>query len=146
MPASTSLGAGVSAVGAKFLSFLISGAFLGVTSVMYLSINVSVVAVTGFTSVSMIFDSMMGIFIAAVLANYVNYSVAVVLGIFTIRMLGTAMVAFGMSSQVRGVMTGVFLLVVLVYSANAGLLEQTRTKKRIAAEANAAYQKFKAAG
>ena len=39
-----------------------------------------------------------------------------------------------------------FLLVVLVYSANAGLLEQTRTKKRIAAEANAAYQKFKAAG
>ena len=75
-----------------------------------------------------------------------GYAVAVVLGIFTIRMLGTAMVAFGMSSQVRGVMTGVFLLVVLVYSANAGLLEQTRTKKRIAAEANAAYQKFKAAG
>ena len=69
-----------------------------------------------------------------------------VLGIFTIRMLGTAMVAFGMSSQVRGVMTGVFLLVVLVYSANAGLLEQARAKKHIAAEANAAYQKSKAAG
>lgn len=52
---------------------------LGVTSVMFLSINVSVVAVTGFTSVSMIFDSMMGIFVAAVLAKYVNYSTAVVL-------------------------------------------------------------------
>lgn len=157
----TTLGANIRAIGAniaisnnagvnidrvKFLSFLISGVFLGVTSVMYLSINVSVVAVTGFTSVSMIFDSMMGIFVAAVLAKYVNYSVAVVLGIFTIRMLGTAMVAFGMSSQVRGVMTGVFLLVVLVYSANAGLLEQARTKKHIAAEANAAYQKSKAAG
>lgn len=151
----TTLGADIRAIGAniaiannagvnidrvKFLSFLISGVFLGVTSVMFLSINVSVVAVTGFTSVSMIFDSMMGIFVAAVLAKYVNYSVAVVLGIFTIRMLGTAMVAFGMSSQMRGVMTGVFLLVVLVYSANAGLIDNIRSQKKIASEANAAYQ------
>ncbi|MDE7011466.1 MAG: hypothetical protein K2O93_09635 [Oscillospiraceae bacterium] len=151
----TTLGADIQAIGAniaiannagvnidrvKFLSFLLSGVFLGVTSVMFLSINVSVVAVTGFTSVSMIFDSMMGIFVAAVLAKYVNYSTAVVLGIFTIRMLGTAMVAFGMSSQVRGVMTGVFLLVVLVYSANAGLIDNIRSQKKIAAEANAAYQ------
>jgi len=156
----TTLGANIQAIGAniaiannagvdidkvKFISFLISGVFLGITSVMFLSINVSVVAVTGFTSVSMIFDSMMGIFVAAVLAKYIDYSTAVVLGIFTIRMLGTAMVAFGMSSQVRGVMTGVFLLVVLVYSANAGLIDSIRSQKKIATQANAVYQNSKAA-
>ena len=89
----------------------------------------------------MIFDSMMGIFIAAVLAKYVNYCVAVVLGIFTIRMLGTAMVAMGMSSQMRGVMTGVFLLIVLVYSANAGLLDGLKKQKAIAQSVNCELKK-----
>lgn len=151
----TTLGANINAIGAniaiannagvgidrvKFLSFLISGFFLGITGAMYLFVNVSVQAVTGFTSVALIFDSMMGIFVAVVLAKYVNYSTAVVIGVFTIRMLGTALVAFGMSSQMRGVMTGLFLLVVLVYSANAGMIERMRTKKAIAREADAAYQ------
>ena len=152
----TTLGTNISAIGAnisiansagvnidsvKFFSFLISGIFLGITAVVFLSVNVSVIAVTGFASCSMIFDSMMGIFIAAVLAKYVNYCVAVVLGIFTIRMLGTAMVAMGMSSQMRGVMTGVFLLIVLVYSANAGLLDGLKKQKAIAQSVNCELKK-----
>ena len=125
----TTLGADIQAIGANIA--IANNAGVNIDRVKFLSFLLSV---------SMIFDSMMGIFVAAVLAKYVNYSTAVVLGIFTIRMLGTAMVAFGMSSQVRGVMTGVFLLVVLVYSANAGLIDNIRSQKKIAAEANAAYQ------
>lgn len=128
--------AGVDIDKVKFKAFLISGFFTGITSILYISTNVSVIATYGFQSVSIIFDGMMGIFVAGVLAKYINYSICVIIGIVTIRMLSSGLVALGMSSQMRSVMTGAFLFVVLTYSANAGLLSRIKAKKQIAAEAN----------
>lgn len=128
--------AGVNIDSVKFKSFLISGFFTGVTSILYMSQNVSVTAVYGFQSVGIIFDGMMGIFVAAVLSKYINYSIAVLIGIFTIRLLSSGLVALGLSSQLRSVMTGVFLFVVLTYSANSGLFARIKEKKLLAAEAN----------
>ena len=152
----TTLGANMRAIGAnisiannaglnidrvKFLSFVISGVFMGVASIIYLSMNVTVNAVYGFQSCQIIFDGMMGIFLAGVLQKYIHYDFAFLIGIFTIRMLGSGLVAMGMSSEVRSIMTGVFLFVVLTYSANSGLLESIRSKRKLAAEADAEYLK-----
>ena len=79
----------------------------------------------------------MGIFVSGVLSKYINYSVSVLVGIFTIRMLSSGLVALGLNAQMRTISTGVFLFVVLVYSANAFLPEELKRKKRIAAEVNA---------
>lgn len=128
--------AGVNIDRTKFLSFVLSGVFLGIAAIEFLSVNVSVVAVTGFVSAGMIFDSMMGIFIAGVLAKYINYSFATIIGIITIRMLGSGLVACGLSSQVRSIMTGLFLFVVLTYSANAGVLDSIKQKRKNAEDAN----------
>lgn len=135
--------AGVNIDRVKFVSFLITGIFLGVTAVVYISVNVSVIAVTGFSSATMIFDAMMGIFVAAVISRYVDYCFAVVIGIITIRMLSSALVAMGMSSPMRGVMTGVFMFLVLMYSANSGIFDEIKNRKRIAAEANREYEQAK---
>lgn len=156
---STTLGANMRAIGAnikiadsagvnidrvKFISFLLSGFFLGVAGVVYMSTNVSVTAVTGIASVGMIFDGFMGVFVAMVLTKCVNFSAAVVIGTMTIRLLSSGLVACGFSSEIRGILTGVFLFVVIAFSANAGVLDQMKEKKRIAKEADAQYAKMKA--
>lgn len=152
---STTLGADMRAIGAnikiaesagvnidrvKFISFIISGFFLGVAGVVYMSINASVIAVTGFASASMIFDGFMGVFLALVLAKYVNFSAAVVLGTLTIRMMAAGLVACGFSSEIRGILTGLFLFVVIGFSANSGIFEERKAKKEIAEKADAAYR------
>lgn len=152
----TTLGADMRAIGAnikiaqsagvdidrvKFISFLISGVFLGIGGILYMSANVTVTAVTGFASASMIFDGFMGVFVAMVLAKYVNFSASVVIGVLTLRLLSSGLVACGFSSEIRGILTGVFLFVVVCFSANFGLIDQIRAKKEIASEANADYIK-----
>lgn len=154
----TTLGADMRAIGAnikiadsagvdidkvKFLSFIISGVFLGVAGVVYMSTNVSVTAVTGFASAGMIFDGFMGVFVAMVLAKYINFSASVVIGTLTIRMLSAGLVACGFSSEIRGILTGVFLFVVVSFSANSGIINQIRKKKQIAEEADAQFAKMK---
>ena len=150
----TSFGADMRAIGAniriannagtnidkvKLISFILSGLFLGVAGIEYISINVAVIGVTGFASSSMIFDGMMGIFVAMVLVKYIDYNVAVLIGVITIRMLGAGLVACGLSSEMRGILTGVFLFLVMAYSANAGLLDKIKSKKMIAEEADHEY-------
>jgi len=150
----TTLGANMRAVGAnikiadsagididrvKFASFVITGFFLGVAGIIMMSSNVSVAFVSGFASIAMIFDGFMGVFVAMVLTKYINFNVAVIIGTLTIRMLSFGLVTCGFSSEIRGIMTGIFLFVVISYSANAGKIDMIRARKRIAAEADAEY-------
>lgn len=152
---STTLGADMRAIGAnikiadsagvnidriKFISFIITGFFMGVAGVVYLSSCVSVTAVTGFASAAMIFDGFMGVFVAIVLTKYINFSAAVVVGTLTIRMLSSGLVACGFSSEIRGILTGVFLFVVVSFSANSGILKQRNLKREIAQKANEEYK------
>ncbi len=133
--------AGINIDKVKFLSFVLSGLFLGVAGFVQISRSVSVTAVTGFATAALIFDGIMGVFVAQVLNRYINFNVSLIIGTITIRMMGAGLVACGLSSEVRGTLTGVFLFVVLMYSANAGMLEKIRTKKRIAAAADEEYAK-----
>ncbi|MCD7955355.1 MAG: hypothetical protein LUG93_06320 [Lachnospiraceae bacterium] len=154
----TTLGADMRAIGAnikiaesaginidrtKFISFLLSGVFLGVAGIVYMSANVSVTAVTGIASVSIIFDGIMGVFLAMVLMRWINFSASVLIGTFTIRLLSSGLVACGFSSEIRGILTGVFLFAVITFSANASVPEQIREKKRIAGEADMEFSSAK---
>ncbi|MDO4647907.1 MAG: hypothetical protein Q4B26_04590 [Eubacteriales bacterium] len=151
----TTLGADMRAIGAnikiansagvdidkvKFLSFLLSGFFLGVAGIVYMSTNVSVTAVSGIASVAMIFDGFMGVFVALVISKYVNFSASVIIGTLTIRMLSSGLVACGFSSEIRGILTGVFLFGVITFSANADIFEKAKARRQMAAEANMEYE------
>ena len=155
----TTLGANVRAIGAdikiadsaginidrvKFITFIISGLFLGVAGIVHLSINVTVTGVVGFASAGMIFNGMMGIFIAFVLTKYISFNIAVIIGTITIRMLNSGLIACGFSSEIQGILTGVFLLIVVTYSANAGLMDRIKARNLVAEKANAAYTKIEA--
>lgn len=135
--------AGINIDRVKFKSYLMMGLFLGVTAMMYLSSSVQLVSVVGFSSVGMIMDGFMGIFVAAVFARYIDYSFALIIGTITVRILGSGLVACGLTSEMRGVLTGLFLFAVLVYSANAGVPAKLKREREVrdAAIASLAAQK-----
>lgn len=132
--------AGLSPGRTKFKSFLFGGLFLGISAVIYISAKGKVAPVTGMASVTTIFDAMMGIFIGLFLSKYCNMPVGVAIGTFTMKMLTTGLVALGLSTTVRDISQGFFLLIILVISNNQGVFEEIRLRKRRAAEANRKYE------
>lgn len=132
--------AGVDVMKVKFKAFLFAAPFFGITGVLFISQNLSITPAAGMSSVSLIFDSMMGVFIAQFLRRYCKYSFALLIGVFTMRMLGTGLVAMGMSSTIRTIATGVFLLVILCFSSNEGRVDRWRMRRAIGKEAEREYR------
>jgi len=128
--------AGINLDRTKFFSFLLAGLFLGVAAIIFLSVNVTVTAVSNFMSSYIIFDAMIGVFIGVVLSNRISYSFAIVIGILTTRMLSTGLVAIGLSSQARTILTGTFLFVLLAFSANQGRFTAWQKQKQLAKKVN----------
>lgn len=120
----------------KFLSFLYGGIFLGAAAFLYVSENGEVRNVIALGSMSIMMDGFMGLFIAMFLSKYCNMSVAVVIGAFSMKMITNGFVAIGLSSTVRDIVQGAFLLLLLIISANSGFFEKRREDRAFANQAN----------
>ena len=120
----------------KLVSFIFGGVFLGMAAVMDLSTKGMIRPPATMGSVSMIFDAMMGIFIAFFLQKYCNLAIGVVVGTFTMKMLNSGLVSMGLSTTVRDITTGLFLLILLCISANQGKFTEWRNNKEKARLAN----------
>lgn len=121
-------------------SFTISGLFLGVAGAIYLSQNGQIENVTSLSSVAMVMDAMMGVFLSFFLRKFCDQAVALVIGSFTMTSITNGFVALGMSTTVREVTTGLLLLVLLGISANEGRIAKWKADKKRAEEANRKYQ------
>lgn len=130
--------AGVNITRTKFLVFVLGGLFLGVAGALYMASGIRVYAASSMSSISVIFDAMMGVFLANVLSRYSGFSMGLLIGTFTMRLLGTGLISFGLSSTVRAICSGLFLLVIMCYSTNQGRLGAFRARRKIAMEANLA--------
>ena len=116
----------------KLMSFVVGAIFLGVASVLYMSERGEVRNVAAMDSLAIMLDGFMSMFIALFLSRYCDLSIAVVLGTFSMKMLTNGFVALGLSSTMRDVAQGVFLLVLLTISANAGLFERRKADREFA--------------
>lgn len=113
----------------KFLVFTIGGIFLGIGAFLYISNAGEQRNVSAMGSMAIMMDAFMGMFIAMFISRYIDTSIAVVLGTFAMKMLSNGFVAMGLSATVRDIIQGIFLLVLLVISANAGLFERLKADK-----------------
>ena len=125
----------------KFMSYILGAAFLGIGAMLYASSNGEIRNVTTLGSMSIMMDGFMGMFIAIFIAQFCDMSFAVVFGVFAMKMLSNGFVALGMSSTIRDIVQGVILLVLMVISANAGLIENIRSDKAFQKECNELYEK-----
>ena len=119
----------------KFLSFLLGAVFLGLAAALYASDNTELRNVSAMSSMTIMMDGFMGMFMAMFLAKYSNMSIAVVIGTFSMKFLSNGFVAMGLPSTAKDVVQGLILLVLLTISANAGLFERRKANKAYAAEA-----------
>lgn len=113
----------------KFAAFTIGGLFLGIGAVIYMSNTGEQRNVSAMGSMSIMMDGFMGMFIAMFIARFCDMSIAVILGTFTMKMLSNGFVAMGMSATVRDIVQGIFLLILLIISANAGLFDRLKADK-----------------
>lgn len=123
----------------KFWSFTLGAVFLGVAAFLYVSERGEVRNMPAMGSMGIMMDGFMGMFIAMFIARYCDMSISVILGTFTMKMLSNGFVAMGLSATVRDIVQGVFLLILLVISANSGLFERRKADKLFAEECNKAY-------
>lgn len=126
--------AGVDLSRVKFFSFLFGGVFLGVAAILQMSMNVRLYVASSMSSISLIFDPMMGVFIAFFLSKYCGYTIGLLIGTFTMRMLSTGLVSCGLSATARSIVTGFFLLTILCFSSNQGRLEAWKMRKKLKEE------------
>jgi ribose/xylose/arabinose/galactoside ABC-type transport system permease subunit len=124
----------------KFISFVFGGIFLGMAAVMLISMKGMVKASGSMATVSTVFDAMMGIFIGLFLTKYCNLAFGVFIGAFTMKMLNAGLIAVGLSSTVRDITSGLFLLLILGISSNQGRISEFRAKRKRAVLANKAYE------
>lgn len=123
----------------KFLSFLLGSVFLGVGGVLYVSNMGEVRNVATMGSMTIMMDGFMGMFIAMFIAKYCDMTIAIPFGVFTMKMMTNGFVALGVSSTVRDIVQGFFLLILLVIQANSGLFERRKMDAEFRDACNEAY-------
>lgn len=95
-----------------------------------------------FGSVNLIFDAMMGVFIAFFLEKYCNFSIGIIIGALSMNILTSGLVALGLDTTTRDITQGLFLLVLLIFSSNQGVIDAIRNKKRLACAADEKYKEM----
>lgn len=130
------LAAGLNLDKIKFANFTIGGIFLGIAGIIYLSNAGKVENVSALGSMSVMMDGFMGVFLGMLLARWADPSLAVFLGVFTMKILSTGFVAVGISATWKDVVTGAFMLIIMTVSANAALPEAKRLDRLFALEAD----------
>lgn len=130
--------AGVDVVKTKFFTYVVKGVLLGAAGFMFMLSNIKVANPDTLTSFGLIFDALMGTFIAMFLRKYSGMPFGIVVGMFSMKMLTTAMVACGMAATVRSLVTGIFLMILLCVSSNQVKFIEWLGRRRIGKQAAAA--------
>lgn len=132
--------AGIKIEKAKFTSFVLSGLFLGVASALFMSQKTTLFPAFGFSSAAMIFDAMMGVFIAFFLMRYCNFTFGIAIGTLTMQILMFGLISMGISNTTRAIIQGIFLMIVLAFSSNQGKIDEYRNSRRLRIEADQKYE------
>ena len=122
---------GVNISRTRFLTYIIKGILLGCAGFMYMFSNVKLSCPDTMTSFGIVFEALMGIFISNFLARYCGKPFGIVVGVFSMKMLTTALVACGMAATVRSLISGIFLLVLLCVSSNQARVIEWAARKRL---------------
>lgn len=121
---------GVNVPRIKFLTFLVSGAFLGIVSVMQISYTGSAGSQINLTSIMALFRPMMGVIVGLALQSVCNIAVGIFMGELSINVIFVGLIALGLPDTLQNVMLGIFLLIVMIFSSAGISLKQVLSKKK----------------
>lgn len=103
-----------------FQTFLISGIFIGIASILQISYPSSISATMDMGSLSMVFKPMMGVMIGMELLPIIdNLALNIILGELCLSIIFNGLIALGLPSTMQDVVLGAFMLIVMGISANS---------------------------
>ncbi len=110
--------AGVSTKRTAFLCYVVSALFLGVAALLKISIQGSIDTPMYMSSTNIIFNCMLGIYVGLALEQYCNLLIGIFVGNFIMNMLTTGLLSLGLSASLQDTASGVFLLIIMIFTYN----------------------------
>ena len=136
-----SYGAGVAVnIGIKekktvVLAYALSGLFVGAAAYFNTAMEGTIWPTLDAGSVVTAFSCCVPFFIGKFLSRYGNMMIGIVMGALTIAFMNTGLASLGVSSSMQTVINGLFLLAILIISANEARVAEFFENRRIAKEA-----------
>ena len=103
----------------KVLAFVISGAFIGTMAILSISYGSSMVAQTGMASMSRNFVPTMGCFFGVAFKKYGTPLQAIIIGEFVVNIIFYGFIALGAPTAIQNVVTGLALLIIIMFATKA---------------------------
>lgn len=110
--------AGVNTAKTAFICYVVSAIFLGVASLLKISIQGSIDTPMYMSSTNIIFNCMLGIYVGLALEQYCNLLFGVFIGNFIMNMLTTGLLSLGLSASLQDTASGIFLLIIMIFTYN----------------------------
>ena len=122
---------GINSMALKLGTYLVSGVFLGIATLVKVGYQGTALAVTNMQSMTQVFTPMMGVLIGMFIGSC-NPIIGVFIGELTITTVSSGLVAMGIESRLQNVVVGVFLLVFIGLKLNSESLDLKKlfTKKK----------------
>ncbi len=117
-----------------FLMFVMSGAFVGVASLINVSISGQIAAEQYFSSANILFNCMLGFYVGLALIRYCNITVGILIGNFIMTMMSAGLLALGLKSSLQNVAAGLVILVIMIITSNQGRITDYFAMKHRAKE------------
>lgn len=121
----------------KFLCYTVAGFFFGIAAMLQVSYSNAIAVSVSLNSLAMVFKPMMGVLIALELKNiYDNLFVNILVGQLAMAIIFNGFIAAGFPTTVQDFITGLFLLIVMLISANrvpaSDALRRAKMRRRAA--------------
>jgi ribose transport system permease protein len=135
------ISAGINPKKTAFTAIMAGSFFGGLGSVMYIMTSGKASPQLAMASMTLCFDAMMPIFIGMTLQRYVPLPFAIIIGAFTMRMIGTGVLSLGVPSYMQQVVLGVFLILFMGMTLNQNKIFEALDNRKRAAQIMAAMRK-----
>ena len=109
---------GVNTKRTAFLCYAVSSLFLGVAALLKISIQGSIDTASYMSSTNIIFNCLLGIYVGIALEQYCNLLIGIFVGNFVLNLLTSGLLTLGLSSSLQDTASGVFLLIIMIYTYN----------------------------
>lgn len=110
---------GINAKKVYFDSFWIGGIFVGIVGILYISYYSSISANMDMGSLNMVFNPMMGVMIGTEMLVLVdNMALNIFIGEICLSIIFNGLIAMGLPNTMQDVVLGIFMILVMAFSAN----------------------------
>jgi ribose transport system permease protein len=127
--------AGIRVRKTKVLTFVVGGLFLGITSLLQISVSGNVTTQLNLDSGVLLFKPLIGVIIGLQLMPLCNIVIGIFIGSFSLMTIFVGLIAAGLPDTYQNVVLGLFLLIVMFVSQNQKIFKNLLKHKTAPAAA-----------